>query len=1432
MATNYPGAIDGYSQIRIVRDNIDEIIAGDHNDLRSAVIALEQTLGINPQGAFGSVTARLNDAYANIEKHASGLPPRHTDSHIDSPARSGSPYSLSVGTVATQLNEILTQLNASTKYAGSGGTTFADGYSLPSAYITSTITQIVKQLGLSTGSTKIGGAATAGGPTDASVPPYNFSATTLRNQLVALLTFINNYTLGTGASFIGAEPFLSAPDSKYTFSGTNTQDKVEEAGAFLNENANLLERAFDSFVNSGMAVTQSGGGPNAAVATGFIASDGRLLKYAGGTVSVSATPGIYYIYAKISGGSVTVSSASSVPFSPINPVVVLHKITHAGGAWSTSVDMRRFGMLMNDKSCFTVGDTPSGGSDGYGCDFTTLRGAVEYVKIMNASTSVFCPKKIILVNDVTHSGTTITIDVEGLEIEGAGRKVKLTSDIPLFTIDVDNVRLSGIHVEANLSLTATVASLARIGSSISISGIRIADCTVTTAFGYNPLAYFIRCGSNTTGVSSSMFVNNVADIAKGGIDSVSSIGTSSPIQDSIIDGNKFYQNTFATTDGYGIRVSAKCAVSNNIISGGFVAGVFCGMADRTNVSGNVIVGYSAGSGIVMNNGIAFYNSAAGQDSGALIDGNTIFGVNNYGINCKANASGSATFMMVSDNVISNYYAGTPPASMVGIKGCGTETWVVGNKITAPGIFGVVNASHVIGNQIFGATALYPTAAIQCALGATEGLLVSDNWIYNCAGYGIDMQNATRAIIVNNVLRNVSSAATEGIYNVGTASVIDGNLIVGYTCGIVGNPGGGSAVLISNNRLYDLTSHGILLIDFFHCSILGNQIIGHNSNHSTSGIYGPGGGSIIANNKISNISTGGGGYYGITTNDSGYDISIFGNILHDFGASTSGGIYVPGGWNNVFVSGNTITDVPNNGINLNGALNCKITNNMLVGSATSSYGIIDFDDYSMISDNFIYNYGSDDAHVAIQASSNSKFISIVNNQIMNCQGHGIDCNGGTTGGWAQVIGNFLKGADHAASGIINVQEFSTVSENMISYYGYLADSYGIASTSSAGKILAANNIIVSPGPNMWAGIYLRYDIFQLVTGNLLFRMPRTAIDTNGGSWNVITNNYAEGRSTYVYNYDLIRNVGGSNLVSGNYLASSNCRAIHITGTDVVCSNNTINNNIYDAIELMSGAHRCSVINNRIQSNKTTNAFSGVVADGTDWIVVNNNFFYNIGPTLYFNCAINIENSAYVQVNNNYAHGMNASVLTFYNCTSPQINNNYIYKVLGVSGDGIYVFGSSSGSHVCGNFIVNPSRGVRVISGSWHNIVGNQIHYPQSYGLELDSSVTESVISSNTVYRANYYYAYNMSGADRCAFVGNLSFYPQYAGAGGVNFTGCVDCIVSGNIMAANGTALGFAGMDAGATMNVTAAGNISKYGNNPGSWGSGNNIDTFSCRYIT
>src|ERR1700722_4900491 len=60
MTTIYPAQIDNSSTLPLVIDGITPINAALLNGLRGAIIAIEQTLGINPAGTYGTVVARLN----------------------------------------------------------------------------------------------------------------------------------------------------------------------------------------------------------------------------------------------------------------------------------------------------------------------------------------------------------------------------------------------------------------------------------------------------------------------------------------------------------------------------------------------------------------------------------------------------------------------------------------------------------------------------------------------------------------------------------------------------------------------------------------------------------------------------------------------------------------------------------------------------------------------------------------------------------------------------------------------------------------------------------------------------------------------------------------------------------------------------------------------------------------------------------------------------------------------------------------------------------------------------------------------------------------------------------------------------------------------------------------------------------------------------
>lgn len=74
LKTKYPNQIDSPQELPVVRDNIFEIGSEAINSLRSAIIQIEKTLGVNPQGDIGqSVNDRISkalDSSGNLKREA------------------------------------------------------------------------------------------------------------------------------------------------------------------------------------------------------------------------------------------------------------------------------------------------------------------------------------------------------------------------------------------------------------------------------------------------------------------------------------------------------------------------------------------------------------------------------------------------------------------------------------------------------------------------------------------------------------------------------------------------------------------------------------------------------------------------------------------------------------------------------------------------------------------------------------------------------------------------------------------------------------------------------------------------------------------------------------------------------------------------------------------------------------------------------------------------------------------------------------------------------------------------------------------------------------------------------------------------------------------------------------------------------------------
>lgn len=149
-------------------------------------------------------------AEAQLDKIVADLAAASGAPKVGAAATSGSPNSLTAGTVRSQLDALLgfinahinnpTNVHAASALSYAGGGNWADGTTNPAATVEGQLDKIVSDLAATTGAPKVGAAATSGSPN-------SLSAGTVRSQLDALLGHINAHINDTtdahAASAIG-----------------------------------------------------------------------------------------------------------------------------------------------------------------------------------------------------------------------------------------------------------------------------------------------------------------------------------------------------------------------------------------------------------------------------------------------------------------------------------------------------------------------------------------------------------------------------------------------------------------------------------------------------------------------------------------------------------------------------------------------------------------------------------------------------------------------------------------------------------------------------------------------------------------------------------------------------------------------------------------------------------------------------------------------------------------------------------------------------------------------------------------------------------------------------------------------------------------------------------------------------------------------------
>jgi hypothetical protein len=1114
--------------------------------------------------------------------------------------------------------------------------------------------------------------------------------------------------------------------------------------------------------------------------------------------------------ARISGGSVsiTIEDTTLPSLDLLNPVVLLHKITRDTGAWTESVDIRRFGLFVNDKNFISVGRTPPSGNDGYGCDFLSLKGAVEYAKALATLDKLITPRKIVLVNDIVATtdadiGIMFDSDLEGFEIDGCGKTLILDGGftLPIFQINTSQIKIHDLTVLSAASAAPTC--FAHVGVTTYANDVQIVRCGIKTQPGFDPVDTFLLLGEVTgvVTISDMLVANNTVSVANGGIVYAYTATSFTPILlASKIIGNHIYQDTPAVATLPAIQASVECVVSDNIILGGFTIGVSIHAPVDSVVSNNLITGTDF-SNIYMATGIASWVPGPnGNAFGVMITDNIIKGVSACGVNIAMPGGRAGRQTIISGNLIDNSNIGTWPFGVYGISVNRFEVPVVGNKIVWMG-YPIDRAGFVIGNEIYGhgvatgngilCVSYAPTATVcnnrlyNLNTGASTAVInvngsdlatVSGNVIYDCTsdsmiamgiigsgskatvlgnmisectGIGINMARCPQATIVGNLLFHTTGAGGAGIDEIGDDTVVSNNVVIKYANAFAGAAVGSDRLSFVSNRALGCSGNGID-IDNSHMSlVVGNALIADGANASN-GIRG------FASNSV-----------------------VCGNIISGYGYGGSRCIYAPcdyGPLRSAIVVGNLI-DTPHG--NMSAAI-------AMTGSAPDRWLDI------VIANNVVYTTKTGSCHHGIDVSGSAKSI---------------------------ISGNLLfDSSGDAHSGIYNVGPYSVVANNGVFGYGsesFGGDKYGISLIDAYASVVIGNTI--AAGVNMTTGICLDgIGLDNLIANNVLHSLVYTGIDLGvlrlsarnivsgniiigtsasnnaPGIANLCSQSVAIGNNISYANGDGILAVPGwvvllgtwtGSAIIGNMVADPDAYGIHVNGVGGLIR-----------LDYYSDLNSCLVSGNHVAS--ADGYYGGIYLNDTWRASITGNFVKN------FNVGI-------------WLLGVSQG------CLNNLISGNNIHQdpLQGIGTTGILIDAGCQSNHVTGNLIFGSLFGIDVNSNRC-SVTSNHITWCRDVPFVMVGCGIEA------------------SGTHDCSIIGNYigPGYVLSVAVDGINVFGCKRTLVVGNFAFGYIAGLSFRISPTATSGDVMVmAGNMGRLGlgspNNGsgGTWPTGGVIDV-ECRF--
>jgi hypothetical protein len=1072
MTTRYPNAIDGYSEIRVARDTIDEIIASDHNDERSAIIAIEQALGIRPQGMYGTLVARLDTLESELgvsgsgfTDHVTGTDFRHPDSDIDSTAftTDRNKFSLAGSTVFAQTRE-----NAGFSDEQSHLLEKAlQGFVIQGMAVTRVSDVTVN---VAPGWIAVGGrtARYVGGIVDHAGAGTRYIHATINVNGAVVVAEASNLDVLFGSN--GEAPSVAL------------QQFTEAEAAWTNS---FDLRRYGMFSNIKPYITVGSDGYGA---------DFTSLNDAVQYVSLmDSANGINHSNKIVLVGDVTVTSTIDLP---------LGMEIHGGGHtifWSFDgyvFQTNDSGVALNNT--FFVFNAGAQASEACVCRVVGPGGsAISRIRFLDCHVTATADDLPYFLRFDPSASEILNVIVDNCSANV--RIAGIHSDNELATIMESRITNNSFHQDTFVSSPSPCINVGWgcvVDSNVLLGGFD------TGIVGAGPRAQNIVISNNV--MSGSLNLDGYAGLMGTGISinppTANDLSSRSVISDNVMRGVTDVGITVRdSSDAYscGLVIISGNVIDNETDPEASMIGIICG--DNTNVIGNSIIGagdhaiqyalFAVGNQIA--DGYATMASAIEcplLSRGAVICDNLIADCPGIGIDVQRTRRS-----IVANNMLSAFGA---PTATDGIKNVGSSNVVNGNIIQSYG----------------------PGSAI--ATGPSAGSVsVTSNRIVSHIGFGIVFDNSSSALVVGNGVSCGTGDGYAGISGFADSSVVESNFVAGFgkdgysqiavtdansTENIIiqgnyiiasdSNVSNGNinlsqfgnsntSFVVNNNVIVDCYEDGIAIGSATNCIVSNNLLIGDLLG-AQSGISGVGSNNVISGNHIKFYGNSDG--YGIATDLSSSieSCNICNNVISEPSSSMIAGIYInSSGEGGSSVVNNMLAPdsenskrMPKVGIDLNNS-SATVANNTITGRGDSTdgrSGIKDMASFSLIVSNSISTPNGSGISATFGVGGVNS--TVIANNIMNSVLYGIEFDGysidnsiignrvySATDGI--TLGDYSDGSQISNNRLKNIDAYGIVFANAVDSQingNYILDAYsGGIYTANCDNVHIMGNCIISP-----------------------------------------------------------------------------------------------------------------------------------------------------------------------------------------------------------------------------------------------------------------------------------------------------------------------------------------------------------------------------------